>query len=158
MNPARHDASMPIALPHSEQPAPLPTELRAADLRFQLPASASFQTTAELSAGNNFIGQEWAEAALELGLGILSRGFHLFVSGLTGADKLDALQSWVAQHASQAPTPDDWVYVHNFAHPDAPRAIALPAGQGCRLQSGMQAVSACMARIAHMATFFPWPW
>lgn len=137
MNPAPHDASMPIAIPHSEQPARLPTELRAADLRFQLPASASFQTTAELSAGNNFIGQERAEAALELGLGIPSRGFHLFVSGLTGTDKLNALRGWVAQHASQAPTPDDWVYVHNFAHPDQPRAIALPAGQGCRLQSAM---------------------
>ena len=153
MNPASRDASMPMALPQSgrtRQPGQADlgfagvselsglSELGAADLRFQLPASSSFQTTAELSAGNNFVGQERAEAALELGLGIGSRGFHLFVSGLTGTDKLDALHTWVTQHASQAPTPGDWVYVHNFAHPDEPRAIALPAGQGCRLQSGMQ--------------------
>ena len=168
MNPTPHDASTSSAISQSEQPgqskqtektdggpaelperaefperAELPeraglSELRAADLRFQLPVSARFQTTAELSAGNNFAGQERAEAALELGLGIGSRGFHMFVSGLTGTDKLNALHTWVSQHASHAPTPDDWVYVHNFAHPDEPRAIALPAGQGCRLQSGMQ--------------------
>ena len=30
------------------------------------------------------------------------------------------------------------MYVHNFAHPDAPRAIALAAGRGCRLQHLMR--------------------
>jgi ATP-dependent Lon protease len=69
-----------------------------------------------------------------LGLGISSAGFNILVSGLTGADKLEALHRWVAQQAVQAPTPGDWVYVHNFAHPDEPRAIALSAGRGSRLK------------------------
>lgn len=134
------DAERPLVVPpagQSGQSVNAPVELCAADLRFTLPSAVSFHTTAELSAGPNFIGQERAEAALELGLGITGRGFHLFVSGLSGTDKLEALRGWVTQHASQAPTPDDWLYVHNFARPDEPRAIALPAGQGCRLKSGM---------------------
>ena len=118
----------------SLQPATSPTELRAEDLRFHVSLASDFHTTAELQPGHDFIGQERARAALELGLGIPSGGFNIFVSGLTGADKLEALHGWIAQQASQAPTPGDWVYVHNFAHPDAPRAIALAPGRGCRLK------------------------
>jgi ATP-dependent Lon protease len=95
---------------------------------------ASFRSTAELEPGQDFVGQERARAALELGLGIQSSGFNIFVSGLTGAEKLTVLRGWITQKAAQAPTPGDWVYVHNFAHPDAPRAIPLPAGRGCQLK------------------------
>lgn len=48
------------------------------------------------------------------------------------------MRGWVAQQAAQRPTPGDWVYVHNFAHPDAPRAIPLAAGRGCRLRHLMK--------------------
>jgi hypothetical protein len=119
------------------QPAPSPTELQAEDLRFHVSLASDFHTTAELEPGHDFIGQERARAALELGLGIPSGGFNIFVSGLTGADKLEALRGWVAHHAAQAATPGDWVYVHNFAHPDAPRAIYLASGRGCRLKHSM---------------------
>src|SRR5262245_35083598 len=116
------------------QPAPPATELTAAQLRFQVTLPDDFRTTAMLAPGNDFIGQERAQAALELGLGITSSGFNIFVSGLTGAEKLEALRGWVAQPAAQAPTPGDRVYVQNFAHPDEPRAIPLTAGQGRRLR------------------------
>src|SRR5262245_57799294 len=89
----------------SLQPATSPTELRAEDLRFHVSLASDFHTTAELQPGHDFIGQERARAALELGLGIPSGGFNIFVSGLTGADKLEALHGWIAQQASQAPTP-----------------------------------------------------
>jgi ATP-dependent Lon protease len=116
------------------QPAAPPVELRAEQLRFRVHFSPAFRTTEELTPVHDFTGQERARAALDLGLGITSSGFNIFVSGLTGAEKLEALRGWVAQQAAQAPTPGDWVYVHNFAHPDAPRAIALAAGRGCRLK------------------------
>src|SRR5215475_380105 len=116
------------------QPASPVAELTAADLRFRVTLDVDFQTTAELEPRHDFVGQERARSALELGLGIPSGGFNIFVSGLTGADKLEALHGWIAQQASQAPTPGDWVYVHYFAHPDAPRAIALAPGRGCRLK------------------------
>jgi lon-related putative ATP-dependent protease len=118
----------------SLQPAASPTELRAEDLRFQVSLSVDFHTTEELAPGQDFVGQERAQAALELGLGIPHGGFNIFVSGLTGADKLEALRNWVAHQAAQVPTPGDWVYVHNFAQPDEPRAISLAAGRGCRLK------------------------
>ncbi len=119
------------------QPASTPVELTVEQLRFQVTLPAQFRTTEELTPGRDFIGQERAHAALELGLGITSSGFNIFVSGLTGAEKLEALHKWIVQQAAPSATPHDWVYVQNFAHPDAPRAIALGAGQGCRLKHYM---------------------
>jgi ATP-dependent Lon protease len=112
------------------QSAATPVELTAEQLRFQVATVPDFRTTAELEPGHDFIGQERARSALELGLGISGSGFHLFVSGLTGAEKLETLQQWIVQHVAQRPTPGDWVYVHNFSHPDEPHAIPLAAGHG----------------------------
>jgi len=120
------------------QPAGPPVELSAEQLRFRASFTADFRTTEELGPpGHDFVGQERARAALELGIGITGSGFNILVSGLTGTDKLEALRGWVAQRAAQAPTPGDWVYVHNFIHPDAPRAIPLAPGQGLRLKRVM---------------------
>jgi lon-related putative ATP-dependent protease len=120
--------------PVARQPAPPAVELTAEEIRFRPALDSDFQTTENLAPGHDFIGQERARAALELGLGIASSGFNIFVSGLTGADKLEALQHWVARQAAQVATPGDWVYVHNFTHPDEPQAITLGPGKGSRFK------------------------
>lgn len=114
-----------------------PRELTADELRFSPKIECSFASTQELKGTNEFVGQERALAALDLGLGVSAGGYNIFASGLSGAEKLETLRSWVAQHAAKVPTPGDWVYVHNFAHPDAPRAIYLQPGQGVRLKQMM---------------------
>src|SRR5258708_37563094 len=113
----------PEATAPSLQPATAPVELTAEELQFRVSLGVDFQTTAELAPGRDFIGQERARAALELGLGVASSGFNIFVSGLTGAHKLESLRDWLALQAAQASTPEDWLYVQNFAHPDEPLAI-----------------------------------
>jgi predicted ATP-dependent protease len=113
-------------------------ELSADDLRFVSKIAGSFTSTRELSGAKEFIGQERALAALELGLGIGGNGYNIFVSGLTGAEKLETLRRWVVERAASSATPGDWVYVHNFKQPDAPRAIYLKAGEGKRLKQMMQ--------------------
>lgn len=115
-----------------------PTELSADDLRFTVKLDAAFATTEELAPAPSFAGQERALAALELGLGVTGGGFNIFVSGLTGADKLQILQRWVAERAGARPTPGDRVYVHHFQNPDAPRAIYLGPGKGQRLRQSMR--------------------
>jgi predicted ATP-dependent protease len=115
-----------------------PRELKADQLRFAAKLEGKFSSTRELVGAKEFVGQERALAALEVGLGITGTGYNIFVSGLAGADKLETLGGWVAQRATAAPTPGDWVYVHNFLHPDAPRAIYLQPGQGVYLREKMQ--------------------
>jgi ATP-dependent Lon protease len=75
---------------------------------------------------------------LELGLGVAGRGYNIFVSGLAGAEKLETLHRWIAERAANNLTPGDWVYVHNFKQPDAPRAIYLISGRGKLLREMMQ--------------------
>ncbi len=114
-----------------------PRELAAEQLSFHVSLDSSFATTSEFTLREDFAGQERAQAALELGLGVTGGGYNIFVSGLAGTEKLKALQQWIARRAAGAPTPGDWVYVHNFKHPEAPCAIYLPAGQGNRLKEMM---------------------
>jgi ATP-dependent Lon protease len=115
-----------------------PVELGAEDLRFAVKLDGGFTTTAELTPALDFAGQERALAALELGLGMRQSGFNIFVSGLAGAEKLQALQHWMAERAAAFPTPGDWVYVHNFQRTDAPSAIYLQPGKGQRLRQMMR--------------------
>ena len=112
-------------------------ELTADELRFRANLALEFSSTEELTSIKNFVGQERALAALELGLGVGASGYNMFVSGLTGAEKLETLHRWVADRAVKTTTPGDWVYVHDFNHPDAPRAIYLKAGHGNRLRQLM---------------------
>ncbi|HWP58943.1 MAG TPA: AAA family ATPase [Candidatus Acidoferrales bacterium] len=114
-----------------------PRELTAEELRFHVAFDASFATTSDVTPQEDFAGQERARAALELGLGVAGAGYNIFVSGLAGAEKLQALQQWVARRVAASPTPGDWVYVHNFKHPDSPRAIYLRAGDGNKLKQKM---------------------
>ena len=122
----------------AKEPIISPRELSVEELRFSTKIDRKFASTRELSGTKEFFGQERALAALELGLGVSGSGYNIFVSGLTGAEKLETLRDWLAQHAAKAPTPGDWVYVHNFKHPDAPRAIYLRSGQGNQLRQMMQ--------------------
>lgn len=113
-------------------------ELTAEELRFAGALAGKFASTRELSGAKEFAGQERALAALELGLGVGGTGYNIFVSGLTGADKLQSVRRWIAARAASSSTPGDWVYVHNFRQPDAPSAIYLQPGQGKRLRDMMQ--------------------
>jgi ATP-dependent Lon protease len=113
-------------------------ELSAEELTFAIRLGSEFTETSELVPGQDFAGQERALAALELGLGVSGGGFNIFVSGLSGAEKLNALKQWVAERMEGVPTPGDWIYVHNFQHPDAPRALYLVAGKGTRLRQMMR--------------------
>lgn len=118
--------------------AKTPAELKAEALRFEVRLDGEFRTTEELAPAQGFAGQERALAALEIGLGVARGGFNIFVSGLAGAENLEALREWIARRVSSSPIPGDRVYVHNFQHPDAPRAIYLKAGQGAKLREMMR--------------------
>lgn len=120
------------------KPPALGRELSAAELHFTSKLASDFSSTRDLSRATEFVGQERALAALELGLGVGGNGYNIFVSGLTGAEKLETVHRWIAARASSSTTPGDWVYVHNFKQPDAPRAIYLKSGEGKRLREMMQ--------------------
>ena len=108
------------------------------DLRRRLdPATLPFRTTADVSPVEATIGQPRAAEAISFALEIGARGFHLYVAGLPGTGRESSVLAAVRSFAATRPTPPDWVYVHNFAEPDRPRAFSLPAGQGRKLANTM---------------------
>lgn len=54
----------------------------------------------------------------------------MYAAGLPGSGRATTVRDYVDRFAASRPPPDDWIYVHNFANPDRPRAIRLPSGQG----------------------------
>src|SRR5262245_1227088 len=108
------------------------------DLRRRLdPATLPFRTTAEVSPVKTTIGQPRAAEAIAFALEVVVRGFHLYAAGWPGSGRESTVLAAVRSFASARPTPPDWVYVHNFAEPDRPRAFAMPAGEGRNLARAM---------------------
>jgi len=113
-------------------------ELRPERLRRRVdPGRLRFASTAEVEPLIGTVGQQRALDAIDFGLAVSSRGFNLFVAGEPGSGRLTTVLDTLAARAAAMPAPADWVYVHNFASPDRPRAISLPAGSGARLAQAM---------------------
>ncbi len=97
-----------------------------------------FATTDELPDLIEFIGQERARQAVDLGVRMRHQGYNIFAYGAPGTGKLSLVSRSVARQAAAEPPPDDWCYVNNFEMPARPRALRLPAGVGKQLRTDMQ--------------------
>ncbi|MAT99440.1 MAG: ATP-dependent protease [Anaerolineaceae bacterium] len=97
----------------------------------------TFNSTAELQAETQIIGQPRGTRSIAFGIGIASHGYNIYALGAHGTGRATAIEHFLQQQTSSAPVPDDWIYVHNFAIPHQPRAIALPAGQGAKFKARM---------------------
>jgi len=95
-----------------------------------------------------------ARRALDLGLAAREPSFHVFVAAAPEV----MIEDDVVRHAERmlarrggAPLGGDVVYVHDFAHPEAPRPLRLPAGGARRLRGAMeQAIAAMRERMGEL--------
>ncbi|MCX7711028.1 MAG: AAA family ATPase [Clostridia bacterium] len=99
--------------------------------------SLSFKDTSELEPLKGIIGQGRAVKALEFGLRIKTRGYNIYMSGMTGTGKTSYAENYIKKVAAKEKVPDDWCYVFNFDKTNQPMAINLPAGMGKILQKDM---------------------
>jgi predicted ATP-dependent protease len=102
------------------------------------PDALPFETTEEVAPLVGTIGQPRALAALEFGLDVETPGFNVFVAGAPGSGRFTTAHDLVERLAAARAQPNDWVYVHDFALPDRPVALALPAGRGRALERDMR--------------------
>ncbi len=110
------------------------------------PASLGFETTASLTVAPDIIGQPRGTRAIEFGIDIESPGYNIFVLGEEGTGRTTAIGRFLRQRAATRLTPQDWVYVNNFAEPHRPRALNLPAGMGTALRDDMTALVSYLRR------------
>lgn len=97
------------------------------------PAQFNFETTEQLDDLSEFVGQTRALDAVRFGIAIRREGYNLYVLGPPGVGKRTIVKSFLEQKSADEPRPDDWCYVNNFADPQQPRALRLPAGRGGKL-------------------------
>ncbi len=108
--------------------------LEASQVRLETPVSLfEFATTADLPPLQDGIGQERASRALRFGLDMRASGYNLFVLGDPATDRRHLVDGLVREAAAERSSPADWCYLNDFDHPDRPRALRLPAGEGHRL-------------------------
>jgi lon-related putative ATP-dependent protease len=102
------------------------------------PQQFSFETTAELEALTEVVGQARALDAVEFGVGMKRDGYNLYALGPAGIGKHTIVQQVLEKQARQQPLADDWCYVHNFEDRQKPLALRLSAGRGAELRHDME--------------------
>lgn len=90
--------------------------------------------------------QPRALQALELALHIPTGGYNIYLSGETNLGRTYSLRDFLTPRARKAPQPPDLLYVNNFADPDKPNLIAVPAGQGRKLKKSLTDVLASVRK------------
>ncbi|MDH5264862.1 MAG: AAA family ATPase [Betaproteobacteria bacterium] len=102
------------------------------------PAGLPFATTDELEDFADVLGQSRAVEAIQFGVGIERDGYNLYAMGPEGVGRHTIVRRYLEQRAPQRPTPSDWCYVFDFAAPDKPKALELPAGSATRFREDLQ--------------------
>jgi lon-related putative ATP-dependent protease len=99
-----------------------------------------FNTTDDVGKFEGTIGQERALRSLDFGLGLISKGFNIYVLGESGTGKMRTIRTLLNERASKEKIPNDWCYVYNFKDPDNPMSISLEPGKGVVFQKDMDAL------------------
>ena len=114
-------------------------ELTADEVTLSIdPATFGFESTDDLEPLDGIVGQPRAMRALDLGLGVRHRNYHIYVSGLEGTGRLDLIRDAIKDRTTHSQVPPDWIYVNNFEEHDRPVAISLPAGTSPGLRREME--------------------
>jgi len=100
----------------------------------------TFETTAELEAIEQIVGQPRAVDAVKFGIGIRRRGYNLFAFGPAGTGKRTLVQRYAIEQAARESLPPDWCYINNFRESGKPRVLKLPAGGASGLQHDMEQI------------------
>jgi len=101
------------------------------------PEELDFETTEEMEALTEVIGQPRAVEAMRFGMGIDEKGYNIYAMGPPGIGKQSLMRRFFEEKASEEAAPSDWCYVKSFEDDNKPRAIELPAGKGVEFRDDM---------------------
>lgn len=121
-------------------PSPNPSkELKPDQLRWRCdPASLKFDTSKAVEPDDVIIGQERAVNAIQLGLEVQRQGYNIFISGLAGTGRTTTVRHLLETISTARGLPPDIIYLNNFKDADAPIALRLNSGDGCRFKLAME--------------------
>ncbi|UCD94860.1 MAG: AAA family ATPase [Candidatus Zixiibacteriota bacterium] len=90
----------------------------------------NIKSSEQVEPCTNIISQERAIKAIKLGLKVKSRGYNIFVTGLTGTGRSTTIKHLLEELDTKEPSLNDVCYVNNFKDPDQPIALIFEAGEG----------------------------
>jgi predicted ATP-dependent protease len=90
-----------------------------------------------------------AREAIEFGLKMRHRDFHVFVVAEDRSGRMTGTLSYLKQYIKNLSPPADWVYLNNFEQPHMPLPFALPAGGGTILKEKLTELITSVAIIIH---------
>ncbi len=109
--------------------------------------SAGPRLDAAPSWGSRVIGQPRALEALKMGIGIRSKGYNVYVSGIPGTGRRSAVLSVLEEARTETCELKDIAFVYNFDSPLAPKAILLKAGEGREFKRDLHRFVEALKRI-----------
>src|SRR5580700_4801674 len=121
--------------PAAKSGEPLPAALLR---RRSTPEELPFQLSSELADAPAMIGQERAAEAVEFALRMRRKGYNVYALGPAGTGRHQLVEDLLRRRAATESTPPDFCYVNNFADPQKPHQLDLPAGQGAGLAAAMK--------------------
>lgn len=97
-----------------------------------------FNNTSEIEPLNDFLGQDRAVTAMELGLKIDNPAYNIYVAGDPGTGKSTYTMSVLERYSKDKGNHNDWCYVYNFDNPREPIVISLERGMGKIFKDDME--------------------
>ncbi len=117
------------------------TELKSSQLRRKIGLSGilDFETTNEIKATEDIIGQDKAVKSLKIGLEINAPGYNVFISGIPGTGRMTTVKKILKSLNGKINKKlKDICYVYNFKKPDYPKLIELKKGMGREFSKDME--------------------
>lgn len=102
------------------------------------PEELPFALSSELEDAPAQLGQERAAEAVEFALRMRQKGYNVYALGPAGTGRHQLVEDLLRRRAAAESTPPDLCYVNNFADPQKPRRLDLPAGQGAGLAAALK--------------------
>ncbi|MDU4861931.1 MAG: ATP-binding protein [Terrisporobacter othiniensis] len=89
-----------------------------------------FKNTSEIEPLKDFLGQDRAVTAMELGLKIDNPAYNIYIAGDPGTGKSTYTMKILEEYSKDKNSHKDWCYVYNFDNPREPIVISLERGKG----------------------------
>lgn len=122
-------------MPQEKNPAAVPVE----KLRWRLdPATLTFETTEELAALSEIIGQDRGVAAFRFGVQMDKPGYNVFVTGTAGSGRMATVKKLLAEMSPKDRVPQDLCYVNNFKDPELPLLLRFDGGLGAAFKKDIK--------------------
>jgi lon-related putative ATP-dependent protease len=102
------------------------------------PEELPFKLSSELADAPAMIGQDRAAEAVEFALRMRRKGYNVYALGPAGTGRHSLVEDLLRRRAATESTPPDLCYVNNFADPQRPHELDLPAGQGTGFAAAMK--------------------